>query len=58
MIMCSIQNDKKQGDASLPLVVNSALEYAIRKAPENQEEIEIGVIVFWSLLMVIYWAVM
>jgi hypothetical protein len=45
--MCIIQNDKKQGDASSPSVVNSPLEYAIRKAPENQEGIEIE----WSILV-------
>jgi hypothetical protein len=31
-----IQNGLKQGDASLPLVSNFALEYAIGKVQENQ----------------------
>jgi hypothetical protein len=31
-----IQNGLKQGDASLPLLSNLALKYAIRKVQENQ----------------------
>jgi hypothetical protein len=34
--MFPIQNSLKQGDALLPLLFNSALEYAIRKAQENR----------------------
>jgi hypothetical protein len=40
--MYIIQNDKKQGDASSPSVINSALEYAIRKASEKQEELKLN----------------
>jgi hypothetical protein len=39
--MCIIQNGKNQGNASSPLVVNSAEEYGFGNIPENQEGIEI-----------------
>jgi hypothetical protein len=41
LLNCPIQNGLKQGDALSPLVLNLALEYAIRKRQENQVELKL-----------------
>jgi hypothetical protein len=47
-----IQNELKQGDALSPLLFNSALEYAIKKAEENQMGLKLnGTHQVWFMLM-------
>jgi hypothetical protein len=54
--MIPIQNGLKQGDALSPLIINSALEYSIRKLQENQGLNGKGQITFWCMMtMVIDW---
>ena len=57
--MFPIKSGLKQGDAFLPLVFNSALEYAIRMVHVNHRMALNEVIhsSFWfMLMMLVYWA--
>jgi hypothetical protein len=38
------EDDLKQGDALLPLLSTFAIEYAIRKLQENQEEMKLNAV--------------
>ena len=55
--MFPIRNGLKQGDASLPLLFNCAVEYAIRRVQVNQDGLKLnGTHSFWLMLMMLmYW---